>query len=920
MLVWVAADIILPDLGFSRDAMQVAVDIGGARLPGWGLLPLICVLLIAARAGLGADKGQRLASAWLGACNVLKWIAGPTMALLLLRLLSLWNPVGALLPWLGLTWSPHASIALALVPFLGARDRSMAIRRRTAAVLFAISLAVYGGYTLYVCQMVMMHGDEAQYLRVTQSLLQDGDIDLANNLDGDITVFHVLDVGVHKAPGSPADKLYSKHPVGLSVMLMPAYSLGLRLWANPRLGAALTMAVCAAAILALLFLWLCHIGFPHALSQWVTVGCATTAPLALFSTQIYPELPAVLVTLILLLRVDPRWLLPTSGATSVAGATSVWELGSLTLMVGTLPFLHPRYAPLAALLGLGLLWQARGSAGYRGMGAVAAGGGICLAALVAHNLSFSGDWLGNFRPGSAWDTDALSPGTWLMSMPGHWIHATKGLALNAPWFFIAVVPGVVALAARRDRRLLLAAALYLTTAVVNGLHPDWTFGYGLPVRFLVTALPALALCAAEGLNSIRRSPWLGVLLCGALAVSWDAIGIALQIPELAFEGEHLPLASVAGFYPLGVHGFLPTVDRLIWVDLLVWATAALSVTAPVWRRAPRSLRGAVLPTMAIVLALLIPALWGLSEGATERLGTSVSPQLKGVTEGRIEGHTTLHSTYRNFRESNTGVRREDGTYATDRNSQMGTLVAYFMPIQPPGLYRIIARDVVAVGEQAAYVSLQRTPAALQSWTERLRFPIGVGEDGTFRFDYYHERLRFGFLHFLYDGAGALQIGETTQDFHARRLPLRLEKVARLDVSDTTGSPALPSQLAPGRYLARFHLSGGALWTLTQRQPVPVKMAVVVTDGAELPSENLQPWFESRRRMTDISTKSGAVAAQREVLAAPWWASVPVLGGDAYELSFRVRQQGLVWFLFQYYGPADLDLREVVVYRQHLDME
>ena len=80
-----------------------------------------------------------------------------------------------------------------------------------------------------------------------------------------------------------------------------------------------------------------------------------------------------------------------------------------------------------------------------------------------------------------------------MSMPGHWIHATKGLALNAPWFFIAVVPGVVALAARRDRRLLLAAALYLTTAVVNGLHPDWTFGYGLPVRFLVTALPALAL-------------------------------------------------------------------------------------------------------------------------------------------------------------------------------------------------------------------------------------------------------------------------------------------------------------------------------------------------------------------------------------------------------------------------------------------
>jgi hypothetical protein len=47
--------------------------------------------------------------------------------------------------------------------------------------------------------------------------------------------------------------------------------------------------------------------------------------------------------------------------------------------------------------------------------------------------------------------------------------------------------------------------------------------------------------------------------------------------------------------------------------------------------------------------------------------------------------------------------------------------------------------------------------------------------------------------------------------------------------------------------------------------------------------------------------------------------VPLVGDDVYELSFLVREEGIVWFLFQYDGPADLDLEEIVVYRQHLDV-
>ena len=917
LLLWLATDALVPDLGFARDSMHVAVDIGGARWPLWAWLPVMAVLLIGVRGALGAAPGsQRLDAAWAGISNVTTWIALPAALLLALRTVSLWNPSGILFPWLGLVWSPHASVALALAPFLGNRDRSAAIRRRTAAVLFALLSALLGAYALYVCQMVMIHGDEAQYLRVTQSLLRDGDIDLANNLKGDATEFHVMDVGAHRAPGSPPGKVYSKHPAGLSVLLLPAYQLGLDLWDNPRLGAALAMSVCAAAIASLLYLWLCHTGASHSVSLWVTLGCVTTTPLFLFSTQIYPELPTVLVSLIVLLRLDPRWLRPKATA---GGAGSPWEFAPLALLVGVLPFLHPRYAPLTALLGLGLLWQAHTSADRRiNLGVVSAAGALCLVMLLSHNITVSGDWLGNFRPGNAWDEDALAPGTWWMSLPGHWLHVTKGLALNAPWFVVAVVPGLAVLAVSRDRRLLAVVALYTVTAVVNGIHPDWTFGFCLPSRFLITALPALALGAAAGLDTIRRTPWLGVLLCGTLAVSWDIIGAAVHIPELAFEGEHLPRAAIANFYPMGIHGFRHTIDSIPLPDLLLWTgvAAALIVTTLPEGTGPMWFRHRLTMPAVVTIALLGPALWGLAPSSASRLRQNLSPYLKVLEEGDIKGSTTLNSTFRQLRE---GKALEDGSFSADEDSSPGTLAAYYMPIQLPGLYRVVTRGVVAEGTQTAYVSHQRTLPALQPWSERQRIPVGAGQDGTFRFDYYHDRLQLGYLHYVYSGTGSLRFGHTTQDFHARRLQLRQEEAARFDFRRTPGPHAARDNLEQGRYLARFQLAGGALSTLTEKQPTPAKMAVVVSDGSDVPFERLKPGYDSPRRMHHIIAGPDGVQPQREALAAPWWASVPLVGDDVYELSFLVREEGIVWFLFQYDGPADLDLEEIVVYRQHLDV-
>lgn len=915
MFAWIGTDVLEVDIGFARNAMRVAVDVQAAGWPTWALLPLLTLAVVALRGGLSPGGWpQRMAAAWLGIRNVLTWIRLPLLALIILRLLSLWNPAGIVLPWIGLAWAPHASVALALTPLLSNRQRSSTGRRRTAVGLLTMFLMLYGGYTLYICQMVMIHGDEAQYLRVTQSLLQDGDMDLANNLDGDITDFHVMDVGVDRAPGTPGDKVYSLHPVGLSVGLMPAYEFGRSLWSNPRLGAALAIAACAAATVALLYLWLCHLGFAHGISFWVVLACASSTPLLLFSTQVYPELPTVFVTLLVLLRLDPRLLRPLSeqAGEQTEGARSAWEFAGLALMAGTLPFLHPRYAPLAGLLGAGLLWQARAQRRHQAM--VIGTGLICGIVLMAHNFSFSGDWLGNFRPGNAWDENALDPSTWWMSLPGHWLHVGKGLALNSPWYFVAVVAGVAVLATQRDRRLLAAAGLYGATAMVNGIHPDWTFGFCLPARFVVTALPALALCAAAGVDVIRRSPWLGVLFCGALAVSWDTTVVAIHMPELAFQGNHLARAAISQFYPVTAHGFLHTLDSVPGPDVLLWMLAATAIVAVClsWSGSAQRLSR----LLVVAVGLLGPALWGLSAESTARLRTHLSPYLKMLVNGEITGVTTMTSTFRKVRE---GDQLEDGGFVADGSSR-GTLAAYFMPIQVPGLYRIVTDGVVATDKQTAFVSHQRTLPAQQPWGEHMRIPVGAGTDSIFRFDYYLDRLQFGYLHFVYGGSGVLKVGASHQDLHARTLPLRLEETARFDLRQASGPYAARDNFSPGSYVARFRIAGGALSTMTQRQPVPVKMAVVVTDGANVPFEQLQPWFDSRRRMQEVISGPDVVQPQREALVAPWWVSVPVVGDSMYELNFLVRRPGPVWVLFQYDGEAHLHLEEIVVYRQQLDME
>ena len=191
-----------------------------------------------------------------------------------------------------------------------------------------------------------------------------------------------------------------------------------------------------------------------------------------------------------------------------------------TALLSFLPFLHARYAPLGVLCGSAILAQAWFSPRRRmALGAIGATVALALYALVSFHYAFSGDWMGPFRPGNAWGEDALALSTWPISLPGHWLNVGKGLISAAPIFFFSLL-GWAVLAHKRDRSILVVAGLYGTTAAMNGLHPDWGFGYAYPARFLVTALPALVFGLALALPLLMRQPLGAFLAAFALAVSF----------------------------------------------------------------------------------------------------------------------------------------------------------------------------------------------------------------------------------------------------------------------------------------------------------------------------------------------------------------------------------------------------------------
>ncbi|MFZ4386266.1 MAG: hypothetical protein ACOYOM_15150 [Chloroflexota bacterium] len=251
---------------------------------------------------------------------------------------------------------------------------------RGIVILWLLALAIYGG--AYQAQFAWgerpiyhITGDEPHYLTIATSLIRDGDLEIFNNYrDKDYLPFYPWHLG---DPRDPEDmhalygtggNLYSKHSIGLPLLILPAMWLG-----GHGLAIGFMMALSALLSTELWRLardiagsqreatlrqgrqsthqsggvgWATRSAYQSggagrrwsgiiATATWFLV--VTASPLFFYSDQFYPEVPGALLVTVAL-----RALLPSTLGTA--------SFVRLALVVSLLPWFHLRYIPIAAVI------------------------------------------------------------------------------------------------------------------------------------------------------------------------------------------------------------------------------------------------------------------------------------------------------------------------------------------------------------------------------------------------------------------------------------------------------------------------------------------------------------------------------------------------------------------------------------------
>jgi len=334
--------------------------------------------------------------------------------------------------------------------------------------------------------------DEPQYLLTAISLVEDRDLDIADELaDGRWRPFHALALPEQTELLADGRRLSPHDPLLPLLLAGPVAAGG---W----VGAKLAMAAMA-GLLAALLVWTAvrRLGVPLVTATLATVLLACSPPLAVYGSQLYPELPAALA------------VLAAAAALTSAAPPSVRATLVTGVAVAALPWLGVKYVPVAAAISLVACWRlARAGQARR---ALALAGSLALAGvafLVLHRW-----WYGGWTPYAVGDHFAGGELSVVGTEPDYLGRSRRllgllvdrgfGLAAWQPAWLLAV-PAVAALARRRPPgwaalALPLAAGWLVATFVALTMHGWWFAG-----RQVVVVLPLAALAVAWWTGRDRR--------------------------------------------------------------------------------------------------------------------------------------------------------------------------------------------------------------------------------------------------------------------------------------------------------------------------------------------------------------------------------------------------------------------------------
>jgi hypothetical protein len=404
--------------------------------------------------------------------------------------------------------------------------------------------------------------DEPEYLLTAMSLGQDRSLDISDEIaERQYRPFHEVRIKP-QAKRLEDGRRVSPHDPLLPALLVPGTMAGG--W----LGAKLSLSLMA-GVLAALLLWTAVRRFelPVRRSALIVGIFCASAPLAVYGSQIYPEVPAALAV--------------TVAIVCITGPLGKRGLAGLVLSVVALVWLGTKFIPVAAVLAAVPLWRMLRAGRKREVGVVCATFLAAGAAYVAGHLRWYGDltvyatgWFfaetGQFSvlgvtPDFAYRTSRLI---------GLLVDRRFGLAAWQPAWLL-MVPAVAYLVFRRPANwtvlvLPLAVGWLGATYLALTMHGWWW-----PGRQVVVVLPAAVLATAQWAGSPRRVAVAGVL---------GAVGI-FNLAWLFVQGWRRELTMIVDFYettnPLyrGWSRVLPDYIAIGWADWVlhaIWVALALA--------------------------------------------------------------------------------------------------------------------------------------------------------------------------------------------------------------------------------------------------------------------------------------------------------------------------------------------------------
>ncbi|MCF8034615.1 MAG: hypothetical protein K9K66_16300 [Desulfarculaceae bacterium] len=555
------------------------------------------------RQGLDQNRARRLAAlAWL-----------PSLALLLVPLAELLPPLlNMSLAPLALAREAWPLAALAAAGTVLVQTRLAApdiIRKREvvhrvwlAPLVFVLALALFAGVGARMSAVSdrvgkFMGGDEPQYLFNTHSLAVDHGLDLSEAIflrESSYFIDPARVIGGH-GNWTKDGRWISKHRPGLPLIMAPFYSWGLYLGQGPRKTGTMALWLLAAWMVTEVF-WLArlHTG-REGPALLAAAGAALCLPTLIYSNLAFPGIAAAAfaVSAFRCLRsAKPgRW-----GLLLLAGA-----------LTGYLAWFHERFVVLAALLGLYCL--ARGH--WRSLKGLAA---FFLPCIVSAGLLMAYFQYLYGQPFPSQEIHAqghyLNPrGLW-EGLSGLWLDAGEGLlTYGAVW--LAALGGLFWLLRRRVGdgfwTLVMAGATY----VVAGLFADWHGGIGPPSRYLLAAMPFLAVGLAAGAHwgPPRYGVFVAVLGLASLAASAWVLGHPSAVYGHAVVlGSGMQFPVIDNLLPAFIfNDAAPQVNTnlaLVWSWLALVALVAMQFGSQVYGP-PRALAGLCLAFVLVAGAGVI---------------------------------------------------------------------------------------------------------------------------------------------------------------------------------------------------------------------------------------------------------------------------------------------------------------------------